>query len=97
MRVGATELLRKYGSPLRVAEALLQDRLNSFEQRFVADTVTPPILEAARIRVQQPTPDPVAVERERILKAFEELTSTMSPSDAYRPQFTALIEYFRKG
>lgn len=53
MRIGAQNLLEDFGSPLAVAEALLEGRLNSFQQQFVADLVSGPIMEAARIRLER--------------------------------------------
>lgn len=53
MRIGATELIQKYGSPLHVAEALLAGKLNSHEQGYVDDVVSESILEAAKFRMRE--------------------------------------------
>jgi hypothetical protein len=52
MRIGAENLITKFGSPLAVAEALIEGKVNSFEQQFVSDVVDKIILEAARIRIE---------------------------------------------
>lgn len=53
MRIGARDLLNKYGTGLAVAEALLTGKLSSFEEAFVSDVVDTIILEAAKFRVKQ--------------------------------------------
>jgi hypothetical protein len=51
MTNGAAGLLRKYQSPLGVAEALIKGELDSVEQMYVREIVGTVVLEAARIRV----------------------------------------------
>ena len=49
--IGAELLVKKYGSPLAVAEALLKGEVGSHEQKFVNEVVSPIILQAAAIRL----------------------------------------------
>jgi len=50
--VGREELIRKHGSRLEVAEALIMGKISSHEQEFIGEIVSPVILEAARIRLE---------------------------------------------
>jgi len=50
--IGGEDLLKKYGSPLAVAEALILGKLYSDEQRFASELVSILTLEAARIRLE---------------------------------------------
>lgn len=52
--IGAEELSAEFGGPLGVAEAVLEGRVNSFQQRFVWEVVpkSSPMWEAARIRFE---------------------------------------------
>ncbi|MCK9458209.1 MAG: hypothetical protein M0R80_00910 [Proteobacteria bacterium] len=50
MRIGGRDLLNKYGTALAVAEALLRGELNSNEEQFVEDVVSPTIMQAAVLR-----------------------------------------------
>ncbi len=52
MRIGAEQLIETFGSPLGVAEALLENRINKWDQEFVKDIVDHIILEAAKIRIE---------------------------------------------
>lgn len=53
MRIGAGQLLQEYGgTPLSVAEALIEGRIDSYYHEFVGDVVSKTILEAARIRIE---------------------------------------------
>ena len=51
--IGAERLLTDYGSSLQVAEALLEGKLSSYEQRYVPEVVSKTDLEAARIRIER--------------------------------------------
>jgi hypothetical protein len=51
-RIGSENLLKKHGSPLAIAEALIKGELDSYEQMFVSDVVDKILLEAARIRLE---------------------------------------------
>lgn len=53
MNIGAADLLIKYGSPLKVAEALLRDELDPNDQQYVKCVVDTVILAAAQFRVQE--------------------------------------------
>ena len=55
MKIGAENLLTEYGTALAVAEALIQGKLNSYQEQFVSDIVTLVILEAAKFRIQNKT------------------------------------------
>ena len=50
--IGGERLLEKYGSPLAVAEALLEGKLDSLEQHFAWDATGRTIMEAAKIRLE---------------------------------------------
>lgn len=52
MTIGAEDLLKTYGSPLGVAEALLKGELDALEQRYVSEVVGKTILEAAKARLE---------------------------------------------
>ena len=51
--IGSDQLLSKYGSPLAIAEALIEGRLESHEQGFVSDLVSPIVLQAANMRIRR--------------------------------------------
>ena len=56
----AKKLVRKYGSRLKVAEALILGRLNPREEELVDTVVSPMIMEVAQFRiVYLGTPQPV--------------------------------------
>jgi len=50
--IGAETLVKKYESPLGVAEALILGKLSSYEQYWVGEVVGKTMLEAARIRLE---------------------------------------------
>ncbi len=54
MRIGAADLLEKYGSPLKVAEAFLKGEIHSYNQQFVTDLVDKITLDAAKWRLEHP-------------------------------------------
>lgn len=53
MRIGSQDLLEKYGSPIKVARALLLNKLKSNEQEFVSDIVDKVVLKAAKWQIKQ--------------------------------------------
>lgn len=68
MRIGAGWLLEEHGGTrLGVAEALLKGRIRNDE--FVGDLVTPVLLEAARIRIEEAWADSALPEDEQIAAA----------------------------
>ena len=52
MMIGSRDLLKKYGTRLKVAEALLLGNITSYEEEFLLELVNPVILEAAKIRLE---------------------------------------------
>lgn len=50
--IGAVRLSEQYGGGLGVAEALLEGKIDAFDQHFVDELVSPMLLEAARIRIE---------------------------------------------
>ena len=52
MTIGGEELLKEYGSPLAVAEALLLGKIGSYRQQYVCDVVGKTVMEAAKFRVE---------------------------------------------
>jgi hypothetical protein len=55
MTIGADNLLKEYGSPLGVAEALLKGELNSFQQQYASEAIGSQIvLKAAALRLAMP-------------------------------------------
>jgi hypothetical protein len=51
MMIGSATLLEKYGSRLKVAEAFIKGKINSYEETFLWELVDKNMLEAARIRI----------------------------------------------
>ena len=49
---GGEDLIKKYGSRLKVAEALLFDLLADYEQDFVPEVVKPVFIKAAKARIE---------------------------------------------
>lgn len=54
LTIGAERVLMDYGSPLAVAEAVIEGRMSGYDQKFVWEIVprTSPIWEAAKIRIE---------------------------------------------
>jgi hypothetical protein len=52
MTIGASDLLKEHGSPLGVAIALLEDRINSYRQQFVREIVPPVMIAAAEAQIR---------------------------------------------
>ena len=50
--IGATDLLSRFGSHDKVAEAWIKGELNSLDQRYAPEVVNKTDLEAARIRIE---------------------------------------------
>ncbi len=50
--IGAEKLLEEHGSPIGVARALLEGRLNGSDQRYASEVVGKTMLEAARIQIE---------------------------------------------
>jgi hypothetical protein len=54
LTIGAESVLERYGSPLKVAEAVLEGRMDSYDQKFVWEICpkNSPMWEAAKIRLE---------------------------------------------
>ncbi len=52
MRIGAGDLLKKYGSRMGVAEALIMGKIFPHEEPFIDELVNIVILQAAKIRLE---------------------------------------------
>lgn len=67
MRVGARDLLNKYGSAMAVAEALLKGELLSIDEPFVDEVVSTTVMTAAaaKLGLNMPTGGPQLPARHR--------------------------------
>ena len=52
MRIGAEDLLKRFGTVVDVAEAMIMGELSSYETDFARDIVTPTVIAAAEARMR---------------------------------------------
>lgn len=52
MRMGADDLLKLFGTPMDVAEAMIHGKLSTYQLGFASDIVTPTLIAAAEARLR---------------------------------------------
>jgi hypothetical protein len=87
--IGAERLLSDYGGYDKVAEAWLEGRLNSYEQRYAPEIVNKTDLEAARMRIE------MRREQQKLFSVHHEFQDLSERASSYTSTTMLFVTYAR--